>query len=142
MAFYVKLNKPMGLIFFACSSFELCFCVDVSGHRSMACEWVFRFFFIWIFIFIVNPLFSVIDQFSSSKSSSRTKNTKCHMTGINIFFLEFCPSHAAKSFLRYFPLLIIHSIYLLAFYSEWYLVVFGVCFFGLIKWKLLRCIIL
>ncbi|KAJ0548641.1 hypothetical protein HanIR_Chr08g0386061 [Helianthus annuus] len=27
----------------------------------MACEWVFHVFFIWIFIFIVNTLFSVID---------------------------------------------------------------------------------
>ncbi|KAF5768715.1 hypothetical protein HanXRQr2_Chr14g0639751 [Helianthus annuus] len=64
----------------------------------MACKWVFRFFFIWIFIFIVNSLFSVIDLLSTSKPSSSTKNTKCHMTGISIFFLKFCPSHAAKSF--------------------------------------------
>ncbi|KAJ0442899.1 hypothetical protein HanIR_Chr16g0814571 [Helianthus annuus] len=64
----------------------------------MTCGWVFRFFFMLIFIFIIIPLFSVIDLFSSSNPFSRTKNTKCHMTGISIFFFDFCPSHAAKFF--------------------------------------------
>ncbi|KAJ0939912.1 hypothetical protein HanRHA438_Chr02g0066671 [Helianthus annuus] len=64
----------------------------------MTFGWAFRFFFMLIFIFIFIPLFNVIDLFSSSKPSSRTKNTKCHMTGISIFFLNFCPSHAAKSY--------------------------------------------
>ena len=78
MAFYVKLNKPIGLIILPARLLKWLF-VDVWGHRSMTCGWVFRFFFILIFIFIIIPLFSVIDLFSSSKPSSRTKNTKWHM---------------------------------------------------------------